>query len=90
MKAQQLVNETYMVSIAQAHVCPKDLYLGRNESCCVLQDGKKWMKMSLLNVASSGKFSSDRTILEYAKQIWGVEPRSGKLPLPYVDPEDNQ
>jgi len=28
----------------------------------------------ILNVASSGKFSSDRTIAEYAQEIWKVEP----------------
>jgi starch phosphorylase len=33
----------------------------------------KWARMSILNVARMGKFSSDRTILEYAKDIWGVE-----------------
>ncbi|KAJ0985992.1 hypothetical protein J5N97_004348 [Dioscorea zingiberensis] len=35
---------------------------------------KKWTKMSILNTAGSGKFSSDRTIGEYAEQTWGVEP----------------
>ena len=28
----------------------------------------------ILNVAASGKFSSDRTIAEYASEIWDVEP----------------
>ncbi|MBI4845081.1 MAG: glycogen/starch/alpha-glucan phosphorylase [Candidatus Omnitrophica bacterium] len=31
-----------------------------------------WTKKSIVNTAKSGKFSSDRTIAEYAKQIWGV------------------
>ena len=31
-----------------------------------------WIKKSIINVARSGKFSSDRTIAEYAKDIWGV------------------
>lgn len=35
---------------------------------------KIWSKMALLNVARSGKFSSDRTILEYAKEIWKIKP----------------
>jgi glycogen phosphorylase len=33
-----------------------------------------WTRSSILNVAHIGKFSSDRTISEYAKDIWGVEP----------------
>ena len=34
----------------------------------------EWTKMSLLNIARSGKFSSDRTIREYAEQIWKISP----------------
>lgn len=33
-----------------------------------------WLKSSLINIAHSGMFSSDRTISEYAKDIWNVEP----------------
>jgi glycogen phosphorylase len=33
-----------------------------------------WARTAILNVASSGKFSSDRTIAEYASGIWGVKP----------------
>ena len=33
-----------------------------------------WGKKAILNVAHSGKFSSDRTITEYAKDIWDVKP----------------
>ncbi|XP_024372040.1 alpha-glucan phosphorylase, H isozyme isoform X1 [Physcomitrium patens] len=35
---------------------------------------ESWTKMSILNTAGSSKFSSDRTIHEYAKEIWGVKP----------------
>ena len=42
----------------------------------------KWAVKSALNIASSGKFSSDRTINEYAKEIWGIEPSAVKLPNP--------
>ena len=43
--------------------------------------------MSLMNIASSGKFSSDRTISQYAREIWGVEPSLEKHPAPYETPE---
>jgi starch phosphorylase len=33
-----------------------------------------WARMAILNVAASGKFSSDRTISEYAGQIWDAKP----------------
>ena len=39
--------------------------------------------MCLHNIASSGKFSSDRTISEYAKDIWGTSPTDIKLPAPH-------
>jgi len=46
-------------------------------------DTAKWAKMSIHNIASSGKFSSDRTIAEYAREIWGMEPSWEKLPDPH-------
>ncbi|HTS65809.1 MAG TPA: glycogen/starch/alpha-glucan phosphorylase [Candidatus Acidoferrales bacterium] len=36
-------------------------------------DPDAWARMAILNVAGSGKFSSDRTIADYASQIWHVE-----------------
>ncbi len=38
-------------------------------------DRTKWAKMSILNIARSGKFSSDRTILEYNRDIWKATPQ---------------
>lgn len=35
---------------------------------------EKWIQMSMINIARSGKFSSDRTIQEYADQIWNLKP----------------
>ncbi|MDG1177645.1 MAG: glycogen/starch/alpha-glucan phosphorylase [SAR324 cluster bacterium] len=44
------------------------------------QEPEKWTRMSILNTAASGKFSSDRTIAEYAKDIWELEPVTVELP----------
>ncbi len=38
------------------------------------RDQKKWNRMSLVNVARSGFFSSDRAVMEYARNIWHVAP----------------
>jgi len=37
------------------------------------QDQDLWTRMSIKNVANMGKFSSDRSIQEYANEIWGIE-----------------
>jgi starch phosphorylase len=38
------------------------------------QDEEHWTKMSILNCAASGKFSTDRTIAEYNNEIWKLTP----------------
>jgi starch phosphorylase len=38
------------------------------------KDREQWIKMSLQNIACSGYFSSDRTIKEYADEIWKIKP----------------
>ena len=38
------------------------------------RDRDRWVRMSILNAARTGKFSSDRTIREYCRDIWHVEP----------------
>jgi starch phosphorylase len=38
------------------------------------QDRRSWMRKSLINIARMGKFSSDRTIRQYAKDIWNIRP----------------
>lgn len=42
------------------------------EAC--YRDQDEWVKKAIINVANSGVFSSDRTIGQYAKEIWKIEP----------------
>jgi starch phosphorylase len=66
------------------HLRYKDTYLlaadfadylrAQNDASTSYKNVPEWTKRSILNTARMGKFSSDRTIAEYAKEIWGVEP----------------
>ncbi|AFY62745.1 glycogen/starch/alpha-glucan phosphorylase [Synechococcus sp. PCC 6312] len=51
-------------------------------AAAAFRDKTHWTKMSILNVARMGKFSSDRTIWEYCQDIWRVEPLSITLDVP--------
>jgi len=53
-------------------------------------NASKWAEMAIHNIASSGKFSSDRTIAEYAREIWGMEPCYDKLPDPHNPSGDSK
>src|SRR6201993_4857169 len=57
------------------HLADLKSYLEADERLCALYaDPDEWARRSILNVAGSGKFSSDRTIAEYADEIWSVQP----------------
>jgi len=47
-------------------------------------DHEQWTRMSICNVARSGKFSSDRTIRQYCDDIWNVRP----VPIPLISQDD--
>ncbi len=49
------------------------------------RDEKAWAKMAMLNTACAGKFSSDRTIEQYAKEIWELE--KVKVTMPKAAPK---
>jgi starch phosphorylase len=44
--------------------------LAQREVAAAYRDTDHWTRMSILNTAASGKFSSDRTILDYNRDIW--------------------
>jgi starch phosphorylase len=57
------------------HLADLASYLEADARLCALYaDPDAWARKAILNVASSGKFSSDRTIAEYAADIWHVKP----------------
>ena len=64
-----LYHDTYMLlADYQAYIdCQEDVSQA-------YRDRDKWTRMSILNAARMGKFSSDRTIREYCQEIWHVEP----------------
>ena len=51
----------------------------QDEVGLLFQDKKRWTRMSILNTARMGKFSSDRAIREYCDHIWGVQPKPVEL-----------
>jgi starch phosphorylase len=42
-------------------------------------DPELWSRKALMNIANTGHFSSDRTILEYANSVWGIRPAQADL-----------
>jgi starch phosphorylase len=72
---QSLLEGDYYMNIAdfesyiEAHNRASEMYKKRS----------KWAEMSIRNAANMGKFSSDRTIQQYASEIWHVKPVNIKL-----------
>ncbi len=57
------------------HLADLRSYLEADQRLCeTYGDPETWGRKAILNVAGSGKFSSDRTIAEYATEIWEVKP----------------
>jgi glycogen phosphorylase len=51
-----------------------DYARAHQELAGIYADQQAWTRMGIINVACSGKFSSDRTIVEYADEIWDLKP----------------
>jgi glycogen phosphorylase len=57
------------------HLADLQSYLAADQRLRDLyRDPEAWARKAILNVAGAGKFSSDRTISEYAAEIWNAEP----------------
>lgn len=65
-----------------------EAYIKKQEEVSATYDNQsKWLEMAINNIGSAGKFSSDRAIIDYCRDIWGVEPSYEKLPDPSVPRE---
>jgi starch phosphorylase len=51
-----------------------DYARAHRELATLYAEPEAWLRRAIINVARSGKFSSDRTITEYAKDIWNLKP----------------
>ncbi len=59
--------------------------------CALYKDRDQWARKAILNVASSGKFSSDRTVAQYATEIWNAKPCPDQTGVgPALDPAQCQ
>lgn len=78
----------YLISgpgIADPYMCLADFEsyrMTREQAIRDYADKEKWNRMSLMNIACSGYFAADRSIEEYAKNIWGLE----RLTQPMEEP----
>ncbi len=70
---------SYLISghgISDPYMCLADFEsyrLAHEQMMAAYSDRERWNRMSLINIASSGYFAADRSIREYADNIWGLE-----------------
>lgn len=63
--------------VPDPYMCLADFdsyYQACERACTDYADPKKWSRMSLRNIASAGIFAADRSIREYAENIWNIRP----------------
>ena len=51
-----------------------DYCVAQNKATQLYNDKERWNRMSLVNIAKSGIFAADRSIDDYAKNIWHIKP----------------
>jgi starch phosphorylase len=69
------LRETLLGRDYYMHLADLKSYLAADQQLVEMYaDTNRWTQTAIKNIAGSGKFSSDRTIAEYAAEIWNVEP----------------
>lgn len=67
--------ESLLIKDQYLHLADYQSYVDCQEQvAAAYRDQENWTRMSIINSARTGKFSSDRTIQEYCQEIWKVEP----------------
>ena len=70
--AQAMVTEGMKNVTAGAN--PMDIRRAQHDLQQLYRNKQKWNHMSLKNIANAGIFSADRSIMDYARDIWGATP----------------
>lgn len=68
--SNSLINTDYYMAFADF----EDYCKAQEKATALYNDKELWAKMSLTNIANAGIFSADRSIDDYAKNIWGATP----------------
>ena len=74
----------FMLEVPEASYEPADVYyvLGdfasyretKDAMAADYADTRAWQRKAWLNITRSGRFSSDRTISDYAREVWKIDP----------------
>ena len=73
-----MTTDTYMALADFSDYCK-----AQDTASALWRDADRWNRMSLVNIAKSGRFAADRAIADYARDIWHAEP------VPAVEPKKN-
>ncbi len=68
--ANTLINVDHYMAFADF----EDYCNAQNKASQLYKDSEKWQKMSLVNIAKAGIFSADRSVKDYAENIWNIKP----------------
>ncbi|HIZ83885.1 MAG TPA: glycogen/starch/alpha-glucan phosphorylase [Firmicutes bacterium] len=71
-----MTTDTYMALADFSDYCK-----AQDTASALWRDADRWNRMSLVNIAKSGRFAADRAIADYARDIWHAEP------VPAVEPK---